>query len=63
MTHRRSITCRAIPQGAVGSCAITYSTDVLSPSQLHVIILINLYLIMYRASGHAVVGCLVWGLA
>ena len=63
MTHRRSIAYRAIPQGAVGSRAITYSTDVPSPSQLHVIILINFYLIMYRASGHAVVGCLVWGLA
>ena len=63
MMHMRSIACRMIPLGAVGSHAVNYSMEVLSPSQQHVIILIDFYLIMYRASGHTVVGCPVWGIA
>ena len=63
MTHMRSIACRMIPLGAVGSRAVNHSTEVPSPSQRRVIILIGFYLIMYRASGRAIVGCPVWGLA
>ena len=48
--------------GAAGSHTVVYSTDVQPPPEIHVVVFIKSYLIMYRMSEHVVVGCLTWGL-